>query len=62
LDATTKANVGMASVLIDVQDPERIASAAKTVIARYPRLNVLINNAGIMQIDDAASRRHVRPC
>jgi uncharacterized oxidoreductase len=55
LDATTEANSGMASVLMDMQDPESIASAAKTVIARYPRLNVLINNAGIMQIDDAAS-------
>ena len=55
LDATTKANSGIASVLMDVQDPESIASAAQTVIARYPRLNVLINNAGIMQIDDAAS-------
>ena len=55
LDATTKANSGIASVSMDVQDPESIASAAQTVIARYPRLNVLINNAGIMQIDDAAS-------
>ena len=55
LDTTTKVNVGMASVLMDVQDPASIAAAAKTVIARYPRLNVLINNAGIMQIDDAAS-------
>ena len=55
LDATTTANSGMASVLMDMQDPESIASAAKTVIARYPTLNVLINNAGIMQIDDAAS-------
>jgi uncharacterized oxidoreductase len=62
LDATTQANSGMASVLMDMQDPESIASAAKTVIARYPRLNVLINDAGIMQIDDGASRRHVRPC
>ena len=55
LDATTKANSGIASVSMDVQDPESIAAAAKTIIARYPRLNVLINNAGIMQIDDAAS-------
>src|SRR6202035_4469603 len=39
LDATTKANSGIASVSMDVQDPESIASAAQTVIARYPRLN-----------------------
>jgi uncharacterized oxidoreductase len=55
LEATTKANPGMASVELDLQDPKSIATAAKKLIAGYPKLNVLINNAGIMQIDDAAS-------
>src|ERR1700724_4805549 len=54
LEATTKANSGMASVELDLQDPKSIASVAKKLIAQYPKLNVLINNAGIMQIDDAA--------
>ena len=54
LEATTKANPGMTSVEMDVQDAKSIASAAKRLIAQYPTLNVLINNAGIMQIDDAA--------
>ena len=54
LEATTKANPGMASVELDLQDPESIASVTKKLIAQYPKLNVLINNAGIMQIDDAA--------
>jgi uncharacterized oxidoreductase len=54
LEATTRANPGMASVKMDLQDPKSIASVAKKLIAQYPRLNVLINNAGIMQIDDAA--------
>jgi uncharacterized oxidoreductase len=54
LEATTKANPGMASVELDLQDPKSIASVAKKLIAEYPKLNVLINNAGIMQIDDAA--------
>jgi uncharacterized oxidoreductase len=54
LEATTKANPGMASVELDLQDPKGIASVAKKLIAQYPKLNVLINNAGIMQIDDAA--------
>src|ERR1700686_3921369 len=54
LEATTKANPGMVSVELDLQDPRSIASVAKKLIAQYPKLNVLINNAGIMQIDDAA--------
>src|ERR1700719_2910059 len=55
LEATSKANPGMAFVELDLQDPKSIATVAKKLIAEYPKLNVLINNAGIMQIDDAAS-------
>jgi uncharacterized oxidoreductase len=54
LEATTKTNPGMASIELDLQDPKSIASVAKKLIAQYPKLNVLINNAGVMQIDDAA--------
>ena len=55
LEATSKANPGMAFVELDLQDPKSIATVAKKLIAEYPTLNILINNAGIMQIDDAAS-------
>jgi uncharacterized oxidoreductase len=55
LEATTKANPGMKSVELNVEDPASIASVSKRLIADFPRLNVLINNAGIMQPDDAAS-------
>jgi uncharacterized oxidoreductase len=56
LDATTKANPGMRSVELDISDSENIAGVAKKLIADYPALNVLINNAGVMQIDDAAEK------
>jgi len=56
LDATTRANPGMQSVELDIADPASIAAAAKKLIADYPALNVLINNAGVMQIDDAAGK------
>jgi len=55
LDATTKANPGMQSVELNVEDPASIAAVAKKLMAEYPKLNVLINNAGIMQIDDASA-------
>jgi uncharacterized oxidoreductase len=56
LDATTKANPGMDSVELDISDPANITAVTKRLIAGYPALNVLINNAGIMQIDDAAGK------
>ncbi len=56
LDATTKANPGMRSVELDISDSANIAGVAKKLIADYPALNVLINNAGVMEIDDAAAK------
>lgn len=54
LEAVTEANPGMAAVEVDITDPVSVGRAAEEVLARYPRLNVLINNAGIMLPDDAA--------
>jgi uncharacterized oxidoreductase len=44
----------MKSVELNVMDPGSIAAVAEKLVREYPSLNVLINNAGIMQIDDAA--------
>jgi uncharacterized oxidoreductase len=44
----------MASLELNIEDPASIATVTKKLIAQFPTLNVLINNAGIMQIDDAA--------
>jgi uncharacterized oxidoreductase len=54
LAEVTKANPGMQSLELNVKDPASIATVAKKLIAEYPKLNVLINNAGIMQMDNAA--------
>jgi uncharacterized oxidoreductase len=43
-------------VELNITDPANIAAVAKKLIADYPALNVLINNAGIMLIDDAAEK------
>jgi uncharacterized oxidoreductase len=56
LDAVIAANPGIEAVELDLTDPTSINRAAATLIAEHPDLNVLINNAGIMEFDAAASR------
>lgn len=55
LDETTKANPGMQSIELNIEDTSSIEAVAKKLISDFPKLNVLINNAGIMQYDDVAS-------
>lgn len=54
LDEVTAANPGMASIELDITDLQSIENAAAQLITDFPKLNVLINNAGIMPFDDAA--------
>ena len=54
LAETLRANPGMELVELDVADPANIAAVASELIARYPKLSVLVNNAGIMHIDDVS--------
>ena len=54
LDAVTAANPGMRAVELDIADPAAIRAVAAGVVAEFPTLNVLFNNAGIMPLDDAS--------
>lgn len=45
---------GIDSVELDVTNSENIATVSKELIAKYPKLNVLLNNAGIMLLDDVS--------
>ncbi len=56
LDQTTAANPGMTSLTLDIEDRTNIRSFAAEVTARYPALNVLINNAGIMRREKLQSQ------
>ncbi len=54
LDEVVKANPGIVGVELDVANPANIADVASKLIKAHPKLNVLINNAGIMLYDNAA--------
>jgi len=56
LDAVIAANHGMEAVELDISDPASIERVAAKLIADHPELNVLINNAGIMQPDAVDGR------
>ena len=49
LDEVTQASPGMQSMLLDIQDGADIAAFTRDAVARFPALNVVINNAGIMK-------------
>lgn len=52
LDSVTSANPGMKSVRLDIGDKAGVKAFAEQVVRDYPALNVVINNAGIMQAED----------
>jgi uncharacterized oxidoreductase len=52
LEETAKANPGMGWLTLDMEDLASIQAFAKQAAAEYPKLNVLINNAGIMKLED----------
>ena len=52
LDEAVAAHPELHPYTLDVTDPASIADLAARVTAEHPALNVLINNAGIMQAED----------
>jgi uncharacterized oxidoreductase len=51
LNAVVAKNPGMVSAVLDVEDPASIRAFAARMKADHPKLNVLINNAGIMKTE-----------
>lgn len=52
LEDTVRANPGMAPYVVDLQDLSAIRGFAAKVAGDFPRLNVLVNNSGIMRAED----------
>ena len=49
LDQTKSALPGLHTFVSDVSDPASIAALHRDVLAQFPQLNLLINNAGVMR-------------
>jgi uncharacterized oxidoreductase len=52
LRKVAEANPGMKTAVLDVQDPANIERFAAQMAQTFPALNVVIHNAGIMQVED----------
>jgi uncharacterized oxidoreductase len=52
LDQVTSRHSGMASVSLDITDKASIQAFAAEALLRFPSINMLINIAGIMKIED----------
>ncbi|WP_182087191.1 SDR family oxidoreductase [Aureimonas sp. ME7] len=60
LDAIAKDHPGIEGVVLDVDGEEGVQRFAAEVIARFPKLNVLVNNAGIMRFEDLGRTRDLK--
>jgi short-subunit dehydrogenase involved in D-alanine esterification of teichoic acids len=60
LDAITSEHPGIASVELDVADPDSIARARKSLEISHPDLNILVNNAGIQLPENPLDPADVR--
>jgi uncharacterized oxidoreductase len=55
LQATIAANPGMEYLVFDQENATGVRDFADEVLERYPKLNVLVNNAGIQRVEDLTS-------
>ena len=57
LEAAVADRANLHAMTLDVTDPDAIAAFAKAMIARFPTLNILVNNAGVMMYEAAGAER-----
>ncbi|MFT4113161.1 SDR family oxidoreductase [Silvibacterium sp.] len=59
LDETVKANPGMKSVTLDIEDAAGLPAFAEKLVAEFPMLNAVILNAGIMRAENLSEAAHL---
>jgi uncharacterized oxidoreductase len=52
LEETAAANPGMASMVLDIESKEAVKAFAAEIVQKFPALNVVLNNAGIMKVEN----------
>ncbi len=57
LEETAAGRDNIHTIQFDADDAAGIPAFAEQVIAQFPALNVLVNNAGIMRFEDATAKR-----
>lgn len=57
LDAAIAGRANMHAATLDVEDADAIAAFARQLLADHPALNIVVNNAGIMQTENVADAR-----
>ncbi|PZU10887.1 SDR family oxidoreductase [Sphingomonas sp.] len=60
LEETIAGRANMAAVTLDVESPEAIDTFVADLVAAHPALNILVNNAGVMDREDLTTRRDLR--
>ncbi len=60
LAETIHGRENMGSYTVDVEDTGALARFVEQLTADHPALNVLVNNAGIMRVEDATASRDLR--
>ncbi len=57
LAETAEGHANIHPMVFDVSDPADIERFVRDLIGRFPALNVLVNNAGIMRYEDVTTKR-----
>lgn len=57
LAETIAGRANMAAMTLDIESPQAIEAFAAELIASHPALNVVVNNAGVMDREDITARR-----
>ena len=57
LDEASRGRSAVSTMTLDISDPAAIEAFAAKLIAEHPALNILLNNAGIMDFENLTARR-----